>query len=589
MSSTTAGNLAPPYSELIIGLDFGTTHTGVVWAHTMKPESLHEITNWPTDSASSSSASLRKVPTKIQYLTNGDFEWGARVATGTNSAGVHTLFKLALEPKKYEEAAGAIGAELNLENVDQIITDYLTGVFGHLLRTVEKNLSRNVVEKAAIHVVLTVPAIWSDRAKQRTLQAFKGIPNLPAHTTTSLLSEPEAAAISALHELQKLDRHKLSIGDAFVVVDAGGGTVDLITYSITSLSPILEVREATEGTGGVCGSTLVNSRFARFLTTKLEKENGWNNEVLSNALIRFEDKVKKRFALNDITQNTTYNIEVRGMAANRDAGMTRDGRFSFSATDLHMFFEPDILKIIQLVKEQIRLCDSPIRSILLVGGYGASNYLRERLSLAFEEDQAIQRRIEILQPSNAWTAVARGAAMKGLARAKPENYDIPAVMSRTARKHYGTVCGVEYDGTRHATLFHKRYWDGLHGCWRVHAMKWFITRGERVSEDIVFPKRYYWAWPVGSLRSRSFSVSIYADETSSVAPIECTDSVQLLCHLTADLSSIPDSQLNRETGKDGKEYYCVNVEIESVYRSASTEYSLIHKGKRYDTVTAEYV
>ena len=33
------------------------------------------------------------------------------------------------------------------------------------------------------------------------------------------------------------------VGDAFVLCDAGGGTVDLISYEITSLDPKLELKE----------------------------------------------------------------------------------------------------------------------------------------------------------------------------------------------------------------------------------------------------------------------------------------------------------------------------------------------------------
>lgn len=40
----------------------------------------------------------------------------------------------------------------------------------------------------------------------------------------------------------------MKVGDAFVLCDAGGGTVDLISYEITNLDP-LEFRELVKGTG----------------------------------------------------------------------------------------------------------------------------------------------------------------------------------------------------------------------------------------------------------------------------------------------------------------------------------------------------
>lgn len=51
------------------------------------------------------------------------------------------------------------------------------------------------------------------------------------------------------------------VGDAFVICDAGGGTVDLTSYEITQLTPRLELRELVPGKGGMAGSLGLNKRF----------------------------------------------------------------------------------------------------------------------------------------------------------------------------------------------------------------------------------------------------------------------------------------------------------------------------------------
>lgn len=78
------------------------------------------------------------------------------------------------------------------------------------------------------------------------------------------------------------------MGDSFVLCDAGGGTVDLISYTITQLQPKLSIVEASPGTGGLCGSTFLNRRFAEFLTAKVGKEDGWDAELLAEAMERFD-------------------------------------------------------------------------------------------------------------------------------------------------------------------------------------------------------------------------------------------------------------------------------------------------------------
>lgn len=80
-----------------------------------------------------------------------------------------------------------------------------------------------------------------------------------------------------------------------MICDAGGGTVDLISYTITHLRPILEVEEAAPGSGGMCGSTFLNRAFAAFLKKKLALEDDWDEEILSEASERFDSVVRFAF------------------------------------------------------------------------------------------------------------------------------------------------------------------------------------------------------------------------------------------------------------------------------------------------------
>ena len=95
----------------------------------------------------------------------------------------------------------------------------------------------------------------------------------------------EAAATYALH---REDLHYLSIGDTFVVCDAGGGTVDLISYTVTKLDPSLEVKEAAPGNGALCGSTYLDRRFQEYVTSRLGHLEGWDDETLTDAMKSFE-------------------------------------------------------------------------------------------------------------------------------------------------------------------------------------------------------------------------------------------------------------------------------------------------------------
>ena len=95
-----------------------------------------------------------------------------------------------------------------------------------------------------------------------------------------IISEPEAAATYAL---DALDPHDVRVDDTFVLCDAGGGTVDLISYTVSQLRPMLKIEEAASGTGGLCGSTYLNRIFEQFLIAKFGQNEGWEDDVIEEA------------------------------------------------------------------------------------------------------------------------------------------------------------------------------------------------------------------------------------------------------------------------------------------------------------------
>ncbi|KAK3343599.1 hypothetical protein B0T25DRAFT_302302 [Lasiosphaeria hispida] len=565
--------------KIIVGIDFGTTYSGVAWAETQRPDRRVAITSWPISKIAREGESSDKVPTRLRY--NGDnTEWGFSIPITAPADQIIEWFKLDLDPSlESMGSAVANAAARGGRGVDQLVTDYMSALGDHLMYTLREKLGEGVVKSTPLEFIVTVPAIWSDLAKDKTKQACQLANGLSAtKVPIHLISEPEAAAIYALHGL---DPHGLKIGDSFVICDAGGGTVDLISYTITNLKPILEVQEATPGTGALCGSTFLNMRFGKFLKAKLGREEGFDDEVLAEAMERFEKIVKRQFTMS-APPDESYIIPVGGLANNRELGISR-GRYALKASDLQTIFEPVVQEVIKLVRDQITSSKVPIRAVLLVGGFGASNYLKERLR------NAVDRNIQIMQPPNAWLAVVHGAVMKGLAQSAPDKLTLVKVQNRKARKHYGTEWRTRYDEKTHSHLRDKRHWCGLDGCWKVYTMEWFIKKGDSVSENEPFFTSFVWTGPVSQGRIRKIKMDIYADRTARIAPLTRDENVSLLCHVEADVSHIPENQLQRRKGTDGQQYYELNCKIEAVYLSASTQYTLLFNNSRYNSVTAEYV
>jgi hypothetical protein len=114
-------------------------------------------------------------------------------------------------------------------------------------------------------------------------------------------------------------------------------------------------------------------------------------------------------------------------------------------------------------------------------------------------------------------------------------------------------------------------------------------QGDAVSENKPFDTPFVQRRPVAEGRIKKLNMNIYADRSFRPAPIAEDDDVALLCHVEADVSHIPENLLQRRKGKDGQLHYELSCKIEAVYLSASTQYTMIFNGQRYNSVTAEYV
>ena len=168
--------------------------------------------------------------------------------------------------------------------MERLVTDYLQAISLHVKTVLQHKLPAVALVSTPISYCLTVPAIWSESAQAKTL-ACASAAGLGSQENLIIVSEPEAAAVFAL---DAMNPHALELGDSFVLCDAGGGTVDLITYRVQQLRPILQVEEVTAGTGGMCGSTFIDRRFHDFLVEKLKDDENFDSEILVEVLPQFK-------------------------------------------------------------------------------------------------------------------------------------------------------------------------------------------------------------------------------------------------------------------------------------------------------------
>ena len=233
-----------------------------------------------------------------------------------------------------------------------------------------------------------------------------------------------------------------------------------------------------------------------------------------------------------------------------------------SGSQVKQIFDPVVDEVVTLVRGQITATQKKVKAVLLVGGFGQNAYLRETIRAAIDPN------IEVMQPPNGWTAVVRGALMKGLSQLVPYEEKVK-VATRAARKHYGTEIMSKYDSSKHAKA--KSWWDDYDGEYKVFDMSWFITQGSPVTEDFPYSRRFQKVWKIslGPPTNVNVDLQCYEDLDDKGAPTykdgasgKDGEGVKHLARLSGDLSCIPVSELVQSLGRDGKMYYVVQYDIE---------------------------
>ncbi|RYP89588.1 hypothetical protein DL770_004309 [Monosporascus sp. CRB-9-2] len=462
----------PSYRVLTI-----SSFSGVAFAE-VKSNSLPNIRDVCVISqwrgSGSSTYDLVKVPTKVFYSDDGQIVWGYETPDGKEPI---DLIKLLLLPEDeletYLRGQDATDIERSRDKitslgktVTSVIQDYLRELWRYSLKQIKASIGEKL-ETLPFHVILTVPAIWSEVARQSMLHVAKqaGIcdDRASGKTRVELVDEPQAAATAILfRELGK--RHDLEPGTRIVVADLGGGTADVITYTIEEIDPTPRFQECVEGAGGLYGGNFPDREFKKALKLEIGRQRWKECSHLHDMILResWQYGIKPSFDNSDqLWHVNTYNA----------------GTCQLNSEQVAECFDNTVTSgIVKLVRGQIQQAKAasesgtPPELICLVGGFGRSPYIYKVL----HDKLCRKQNIELIQArdSTSWSAVAQGAV---LTRAvQPE--------SRVARYSYGWSTDERFDPDHHR--IEDRYYDDGRSMWMArNQVHWPIKRGDRVQNS----------------------------------------------------------------------------------------------------------
>ncbi|KAF2827326.1 actin-like ATPase domain-containing protein, partial [Ophiobolus disseminans] len=460
-------------TRFVIGLDYGTTYSGVAYA-TPPPGTkckLDEITvmrDWGTNMMNAG-----KVPSVISYSPQTDAmeqQWGADLSPNAVSM-VHTKLELGMQNVlgELDMTIQVLDGMKNLSFVDMmatslghgrpaysekapedIVSDYLTKVYGVLDDYMDENFTNAFRKLTATDLVVTVPTDWSYMAINSTYRALTAAgfnqKNFPRLQEVMFITESEAAAhyVARFYRDEK-SQEFLKENQYFVLCDAGGGTVDVVSYMVKKLRPILQMEQIGKPTGGKCGSIFINRAFLKWLRSELGES--YYRELDPNLDI---DKDAFHASESPAMRYLMQEFDERKQTFDRDSGdfrldlpepladltidgVVNQGEITVTRALMEWFFDTCIGDVVGMIKYHVKEIEkrgaSP-KNLFLVGGFGASGYLQQQLEFTLN-----LWNIKFRTPKESWTAIVRGAVVCGI-----EKSSINSMRRSTFCRHSYAIC-----------------------------------------------------------------------------------------------------------------------------------------------------
>lgn len=423
--------MAPP--TLVIGLDYGTTYSGFAYGlyadnidyiagKAVQKVELYETQEWP-----SQTTAYQKAPTALLYQGSKMIEekwgWPAVLESSTPETFFVQRTKLHLSPKDAPQSFNpAVDAPLPPGVTPiQAIADYLRAMKMFVFKMIAK--SGVAVNEMSTRWCLTVPAIWTYYAKDVMEEAAQmaGLirgPKCPTGQGSSqelvIVPEPEAASLYCLQKLKEAAGNKVDMNAAYLLVDLGGGTADLVAHGY--MEGRESIVELTKGSGALCGGSLLDDLFFQ--------------EIMPTIIPTWADVAKKFPKEAQICRTTWAHLKkgFNGKNPRLDFSLpSKLGKFvdqskypdvedddavGIPSSQISAIFFKILVMIETLINDQIKLIKEahPTKAIVifLVGGLSESPFVQQHLLEKYSASY------QMITPPAPGIAVARGAVLYGL-------------------------------------------------------------------------------------------------------------------------------------------------------------------------------
>ncbi|KAJ7275877.1 hypothetical protein C8J57DRAFT_1311909 [Mycena rebaudengoi] len=542
--------------KLVLGIDIGTTF-GALSFCILEPgriPTILPVTHYPAQAQIGGDA---KIPSIIYYDNTGrDRASGAEalqedIVEKAKEEGWEksSWFKLHLRPQTNNSGSETLPPLPSGKSATEVFADFLRYLF-HCARSYIQKKYPNGGElwislEDTIEFVLTHPNGWEGRQQENMRYAaiIAGlISDSPeGHERIHFVTEGEASLHFCINNGLATD--PLRLGKGIVIVDAGGGTVDISTYRKVTTKTDTGFEEITLPRCLFAGSIYVRHRAQKYITYRLQGSK-WKADV-EHITDCFDKTAKLLFRGTE-----PWSFIKFGRPSDRDEALNiTGGQWKLPREIVELFFKPSLDAIVKAIEELKNDARAPLSTVLLVGGFGASDWLYSQLGIAVKRLGLTLSRPD----SHVNKAVADGAVSFYLDRfvgARISRYTIGVRhdVRYDARnvEHRGRPTEVRANGVRYIT-------DGF---------STILRKNTRITEATEFRGYYYRVRHTATdpdLVNIKLPIFWYTGEDSDPKWLDTEKDFETMCNVIADTRQLA---INLEPKRSpGGRYYQISYDV----------------------------
>ncbi|XP_073673533.1 heat shock 70 kDa protein 12A-like [Garra rufa] len=523
---------------LYIAIDFGTSYSG--YAFSFKTDSNQEQI-WIPSWGMGQGQKTFKTPTCILFDEEENFQKFGYEALRTYTLAMkkeqtmnHYLFehfKMELYNTEIHRDLMITASNGKTMKAIKVFSESLRFLKDHALAKIDETTEGRKFVASDVTWVLTVPAIWPAVAKQFMREAAVEAGLVTNATPERLIFalEPEAASVFCkqlpsdgfIAEGEGQETLEQQPGSQYMVIDCGGGTIDITVHEVLDNGNLKELQAAS---GNSMGGQTVDKNIMSFL------KNIFSEEIFEEFLKEHPGEALK--LKNDITiikscddvVMLTCPVSLQELAKDKQSiesyfedvqGAEWDDAGIFIEREkLQSFFDTSFSAIESKINQILQKPELRIEYMLLVGGYAESSFLRKFMRKQF----GIKHKI--LCPAEPQVVILKGAIRYG---------KTPTVVkSRISALTYGFCTSESFDETKHKDK--SKYINSRGEVFCDVCFQQLVSSGESVESDEV---RSFISSPADPLQT-GIEFTFYSSERQKVQFVD-EDGVAQIGSLSVDI------------------------------------------------------